>query len=282
MYTTKKTTTKTQNRCFADDFLFHNASFRFFSPILMNNCPSVGVGRTILPFPITVQPTFQKKTFHIPAWNKNQSPGNSASCYDLSGMVSSLTQVTQTQRLANRDRPNDLELMGDRHVPVRKIIQTANLPFGGDMRRSVYQLVKLEINSFTFNGENPYTPSEVNWESLSTFNWECCINPYYWVWWVYPLFNMEILGVDRPFIAHICYFPWEHIFCTQSHHQQCSWRGSTWWHPFGHEKLTTDPSTSRPSPSQNFIYPPGKKNISHQTGSWENHRLKMPCLWGIC
>jgi len=49
------------------------------------------------------------------------------------------------------------------------------------MRRSVYQLVKLEINSFTFNGENPYTPSEVNWESLSTFNWECCINPYYWV-----------------------------------------------------------------------------------------------------
>ena len=181
MYTTKKTTTKTQNRCFADDFLFHNASFRFFSPILMNNCPSVGVGRTILPFPITVQPTFQKKTFHIPAWNKNQSPGNSASCYDLSGMVSSLTQVTQTQRLANRDRPNDLELMGDRHVSVRKIIQTANLPFGGDMRRSVYQLVKLEINSFTFNGENPHTPSEVNWESLSTLNWECCINPYYWV-----------------------------------------------------------------------------------------------------
>ena len=193
MYTTKKTTTKTQNRCFADDFLFHNASFRFFSPILMNNCPSVGVGRTSLPFPITVQPTFQG-TFHIPAWKSS----NQFFVAILRVLMTfpgwwKLTNVTQTQRLANRDRPNDLELMGDRHVSVRKIIQTANLPFGGDMRRSVYQLVKLgDKQTSTFNGGKPYNGY---------------IKPLLLGWWVYPLFNMILIWkyweLIDPLLAHI-------------------------------------------------------------------------------
>ena len=124
--------------------------------------------------------------------------GNSASCYDLSGMVSSLTQVTP-------------KLKGWRTVTDPTIWRSPSR-FGQNNHPNSQSTPFQVINSWkvgdkqtsTFNGENPYTPSEANWESLSTFNWECCINPLLLGWWVYPLFNMEILGVDRPFVAHIC------------------------------------------------------------------------------
>ena len=183
---------------------FPQCKFSFFSPILIfndmsiNNCPGVGVGRTILPFPITVQPTFQ---------------GTSISQLGKVGtnLLWQFCELLWPFRDGEFTHSGDPKLKGWRTVTDPTIWRSPSR-FGQNNHPNSQSTPFQVINSWkvgdkqtsTFNGENPYTPSEANWESLSTFNWECCINPLLLGWWVYPLFNMEILGVDRPFVAHIC------------------------------------------------------------------------------